>query len=86
MKTSKFLSLNLADVLKGLVVAILTPAIVIIQQSLESGVLTFEWKSIVTASIGGGLAYLLKNFLTPQKEVFDIQSSDLFGGRPDDRK
>ena len=45
--------------------AILTPAVVIIQQSLELGILTFEWKSIVTASIGGGLAYLLKNFLTP---------------------
>lgn len=77
MKTSKFLSLNLADILKGLVIAILTPAIVIVQQSLEAGVLTFEWKSILTASIGGGLAYLLKNFLTPQKEVKDIQSIGL---------
>jgi hypothetical protein len=74
MKTSKFLSLNLADILKGLVIAILTPAIVIIQQSLESGALTFEWKSMLTASIGGGLAYLLKNFLTPQKEVFNVQN------------
>ena len=67
MKTSKFLALNWADIFKGLLMAILTPAVVIIQQSLESGILIFDWKSIVTASIGGGVAYLLKNFLTPQK-------------------
>ena len=54
--------------------AILTPAVVIIQQSLESGILIFDWKSIVTASIGGGLAYLLNNFLTPQQEVYNTQS------------
>jgi hypothetical protein len=84
MKTSKFLSLNLADILKGLVIAILTPAIVIIQQSLESGALTFEWKSMLTASIGGGLAYLLKNFLTPQKEVINIQN--LGGSNPPPKK
>ena len=77
MKTSKFLKLDFADILKGLLMAILTPAVVIIQQSLELGILTFEWKSIATASIGGGLAYLLKNFLTPQKEVKDIQSIGL---------
>ena len=77
MKTSKFLKLDFADILKGLLMAILTPAVVIIQQSLELGILTFNWKSIVTASIGGGLAYLLKNFLTPQKEVKDIQSIGL---------
>lgn len=75
MKTSKFLALNLADIFKGLLMAILTPAVVIIQQSLESGILIFDWKSIVTASIGGGLAYLLKNFLTPQKEVYNTQST-----------
>ena len=77
MKTSKFLNLDFADILKGLLMAILTPAVVIIQQSLELGILTFEWKSIITASIGGGLAYLLKNFLTPQKEVNKIQSIGL---------
>ncbi len=86
MKTSKFLSLDWSDAVKGLLIAILTPVVVIIQQSLDLGVLTFEWKSIAAASIGGGLAYLLKNFLTPQKEVNNTQSTNIFGGRPDDRK
>lgn len=85
MKTSKFLALDWADIFKGLLMAILTPAIVIIQQSLDLGILTFEWKSIVTASIGGGLAYLLKNFFTPQKTIV-MSENDLVGGRPDDRK
>lgn len=77
MKTSKFLSLDFSDILKGLLMAILTPAIVIIQQSIDMGLLTFNWKTIVTASIGGGLAYIVKNFFTPQKEVSTTQSIGL---------
>lgn len=77
MKTSKFLNVDFSDILKGLLMAVLTPAVVIIQQSLDLGILTFEWKSIVTASIGGGLAYLVKNFFTPQKEVNTTQSIGL---------
>jgi hypothetical protein len=66
MKQSNFLSLNWQDVAKGLIVSILTPVVVIIQQSLESGVLTFDLKSIGLAAIGGGFAYLVKNFFTPK--------------------
>ena len=64
MKTSNFLSLNWLDLSKGLLMAILTPAVVIIQQSIETGILTFNWKSIAMASIAGGFAYLVKNFFT----------------------
>lgn len=65
---SKFLGLNWQDVLKGLVMAVLTPAIVIIQQSIESGSFTFDWKSIGVASLAGGFAYLVKNFFTKPTE------------------
>lgn len=64
MKNSNFLSLNTKDVLKGLLMAVLTPAILIIQQSLSAGNLTFNWKEIGMAAIAGGLAYLVKNFFT----------------------
>lgn len=64
MKTSNFLSLNWRDIAKGLLMAILTPAVVIVQQSLESGVFTFDWKSLGLASLAGGVAYLVKNFFT----------------------
>lgn len=64
MKTSNFLSLNWLDLGKGLLMAILTPAVVIIQQSLEAGVFILDWKSIGLAAVGGGFAYLVKNFFT----------------------
>lgn len=68
MKTSNFLSLNWLDIAKGLVMAILTPSVVIVQQSIEAGVFTFDWKVIGMAAIGGGFAYLVKNFFTKPTE------------------
>ena len=65
MKQSNFFSLNMRDALRGFVIAVLTPIIVIAQQSLESGVFTFNWKISLTAGIAGGLAYLTKNLFTP---------------------
>lgn len=61
---SNFLSLNWQDFGKGLIMAILTPAVLIVQQSLEAGVFVFDWKSIGLASVAGGVAYLVKNFFT----------------------
>jgi len=63
---SKLFSLNNKDFLKGLVMAILVPAVLIIQQSLDSGTLVLNWKAILMASISGALAYLLKNFFTSE--------------------
>jgi len=65
---SDFLKLNFNDILKGLLMAVLAPAIVIIEQSLSSGVLTFDWKTIALASLGGGVGYLIKNFFTKPTE------------------
>ena len=68
MKNSNFLSLNWRDIAKGLLMAILTPVVVVIQQSLESGIFVFDWKSIGLASLSGGVAYLVKNFFTKPSE------------------
>lgn len=69
MKQSNFLSLNWADFGKGLLMAILTPIVITIQQSLELGVFSYNWKTIGLSALGGGFAYLIKNFFTPaQKE------------------
>jgi len=64
MKESNFLSLNWLDFGKGILIAVLTPIFVVVQQSIEAGTLTFDLKSIAIAGIGGGLAYLTKNFFT----------------------
>lgn len=79
---SDFLKLNLNDILKGLLMAVLTPVVVIIQQSLEAGVFVFDWKSIGLAALSGGVAYLVKNFFTTAKEPTSILGTD----RPNDRK
>ena len=68
MNTSKFLSLNWLDLGKGLVIAILTPVVVIIEQSISAGNLTFDWKTIGVSAVAGGFAYLVKNFFTKTDE------------------
>jgi len=66
---SKLFTLNNKDFLKGLVMAVLISAITIIQQSLDSGTLTLDWRAILIASISGALAYLMKNFFTSENKT-----------------
>ena len=66
---SKQFTLEWRDILKGFLMAVLTPAIVIFQQSLDAGQLIFNWKAIGMAAVGGGFAYLVKNFLEPSKVI-----------------
>jgi hypothetical protein len=66
---SKQFSLKWRDAVRGVIIAVLTPAIVIIQQSLQAGVFVFDLKTIGMAAVGGGLAYLAKNFLEPTKTI-----------------
>jgi hypothetical protein len=62
--------LNWLDVGKGIIMAVLVPALVVVQQSLDKGELVFNWKAIAMAAVAGGVAYLLKNLATPSvKEV-----------------
>ena len=68
MEQSKFLSLGFRDLLRGFVIAVLTPVFVIIQQSLDAGILTFNWTSIAMAAVAGALAYITKNVFTKPDE------------------
>ena len=67
--TSKQFTVNLKDVAKALIIAVLTPAVLVIQQSLDAGSLAFNWKQIGMAAIGGFVGYLIKNFFTPAQTV-----------------
>lgn len=62
MTPSPKYKLNLRDVLRGLLIAGLTPVLFLIQQSVEAGHLEFEPKKMAMAAIAGGVAYLIKNF------------------------
>lgn len=66
---SKQFSLKWRDIVRGFILAVLTPALLIIQQSLEAGSLTFNWHQIGMAAVAGGGAYLIKNFLEPTKVI-----------------
>jgi hypothetical protein len=61
---STFLSLNWRDFIKGLIVAVLTPIIPIVQQSITAGTLILDWHVIGLAAAGGFVAYIVKNFFT----------------------
>ena len=67
--TSKRFSLKVPDFLKGLLVAIITPVFTILYSSLNAGSLTFDWKAIASTAGAAGLAYLLKNYLTPAQTI-----------------
>lgn len=62
--TSEKFKLNMLDVGKGLIVAAGTSVLYFIQQSVDAGSLSFNWKGIGMAAIGGAVTYLIKNFFT----------------------
>lgn len=64
MKTSNFLSLNLADFAKGLILAILFPVVVKAEEVISTGNLTFDWKEIGLLALAGAVTYLIKNFFS----------------------
>jgi hypothetical protein len=64
---STFLSLNWLDAAKGFVLAVLTALVTSVYQLIEAGTIQFTWvfwQPVVYSAIAGGLAYLIKNFLT----------------------
>ncbi len=76
--TSSQFTLNLKDVLKGLLVAVLTPVITIIIDSISSGGLTFNWTLIGVTALTAGLSYIVKNFLSPGTVVIEQPTDRVF--------
>ncbi len=68
--TSKIFKLNLNDSVKGLIVASLTGAVLVVYSAFTGdgcGIKCIEWMLSLNAGIGAGIAYLIKNFLTDEK-------------------
>jgi hypothetical protein len=92
MKSSKLFSLNIYDFLKGLIIGILTPILVLVQSYFASGKLDIELSSIIAVGLSGLIAYLLKNFFSdvnlPQVNANDFQNEEngYIGGRPEKRR
>jgi hypothetical protein len=74
MKTSKFGLLDWKDLGKGLLVAVLA---FLANWAQETFIPSLNLSPDLKVMLIGGVAYLVKNWLTPQKEVTDIQSIGL---------
>ena len=61
---STFLNINLNDLGKGLILAVLTSVMTIIYTTVQSGSLTFDWKLIGTTALTSAIGYLIKNLFT----------------------
>ena len=60
---SNFLKLNIQDLIKGLVVSILSAVITLILGLLQNG-MSIDWKTVGITALIAGLSYILKNFLS----------------------
>jgi hypothetical protein len=69
MKSSLF-TLNKADFVKGLVIAVLTAVITAVYTTVQTGTLAFDWKAISIAALSAALAYITKNLLTNSNDQF----------------
>jgi len=70
IKLSKKYTLQIGDALRGLGIAVATPVLMAIQRIAETGHMDFSWKTLMMAGIGGGVVYILKNWLLePAKTI-----------------
>lgn len=73
---SKKFSLGNRDWWRSLVMAMLTPVIFIIQQTIDKGEFVFNWKLIAMTAISAGVAYLIKNFsIEPPKTIVTTETN-----------
>jgi len=57
-------SLQARDFVKGLLLAVITSVLVVVQSTIETGSLKFNWQQIGMVAIGSIVAYLVKNFFS----------------------
>lgn len=80
--TSGLFAINWKDALRGLVVASVTAALILIQNQLSTGVV-LDWKEVGTTAFLAGVGYLIKNFFTPATIQTPITNSEI---NPNDKQ
>lgn len=76
--TSKRFALNVKDFLRGMLIAMGTSALVVVQSAVDAGSLaTVNYKVVIWAGIGGGVTYLLKNYFQPAQVKQTIPNSEV---------
>jgi hypothetical protein len=62
----KILKLGQSDLVKGLVMAVLTPVVGYVYQIVNAGSFAFDFEKLGMLAISGLLGYLLKNVMTAE--------------------
>lgn len=62
--TSKKYTWNWHDFVKGIILAVLSPVVPIVQATLAAGTFTMPWKQIGLTAAGAFVAYMVKNYFT----------------------
>lgn len=73
MKNTPLLSVGMKDAIKGLLVAMLTVLVSMVGSTIQNGIFPEtwnEWKVILLASLGAGISYVIKNWLTNSNDQF----------------
>ena len=71
--TSRFLSLNAQDFLKGLIITIGSAIFAMIAESIQKEQFTFNFTSIWHTGVAAGVTYLSKQLFTITKTVSTLQ-------------
>jgi hypothetical protein len=70
---SNMFKLNLQDVAKGLIVAVLAAVVTFLGNALNApgfDFVTFDWGTLLSVAMTAGLGYLAKNFLSDTQGKF----------------
>lgn len=70
---SELFKLNLTDLAKGLIVAVLAAVVTAFGHALNApgfDFATFDWSTLMSVAVSAALAYLSKNFLSDQNGKF----------------
>lgn len=74
--TSKFLSLNMKDFWRGLLIAVGTPVFALLITALnEGGFKNINWEALGIAGLSAGLMYISKNLFTASEIVVQNASA-----------
>jgi hypothetical protein len=75
--TSRLWTINLLDLGKGALVAAITAGLTVIQQALSTGGLSgVDWKLVGSVALAGGVAYIVKNWLTPAQVIIPVEEKN----------
>lgn len=78
MKTrlSKQFSLNWQDAIRGLLVAVISAVITVIENSISIGDFNFNWENIYKVALTAGIGYIAKNLLFEPAKVITTAKSN----------